>query len=131
MARNKSSRMTSASAISPSYRYTPMLRTPGPLLTVQDFRTYDPTPDYDTPRTKSGRVAKVRLKDRQHQDRFGNFIRAQSQTKAVLAFADPKRAITCLRRKIRREVMFAGGYGGMAPRRMRPRRLNHQSKVKC
>lgn len=108
-----------------------MLRPTVPLLEVSDFRQYDPTPDYDRPRTKSGRVARTTLRDRHHTDHFGNWVRSQSQSKAILAFADPTRAITCLRRKIRREVMFAKGHGGMATRRMRPRRLNHQSKVSC
>lgn len=107
-------------------------RAPAPLLEVQDYRRFDPTPDYDLPRTISGTVARRTLRDRSFTDRFGNQIRnQQSQTKALLAFADPTKAVTCIRRHQRREVLFAKKKAGMAARRMRPRRLTHQSKIGC
>ncbi|AZL83019.1 hypothetical protein [Apis mellifera associated microvirus 41] len=56
-------------------------------------------------------------------------FRQPSQTKAILAFADPSRVLVCLRRSIRREVLHAkriAGSGGMR----RPRR-NALSSISC
>lgn len=49
--------------------------------------------------------------------------------KAGLSFSVPKHVSLCVRRKQRREVMFATGRSGGGPRR-RPK-FNHWSRVSC
>lgn len=52
-----------------------------------------------------------------------------SQTKAIIAFADPSRVAVCVRRGVRREVLHAlkvaGGTGQRRPR------FNASSKISC
>lgn len=52
-----------------------------------------------------------------------------SQTKAIIAFAEPSRVAVCVRRGVRREVLHAlkvaGGTG------MKRRRLTSSSKISC
>lgn len=134
MARNKnhySNEQDERGFSTPTANLSRLLRPTVPLSEVQDFRLYNPTPDFDVSRTVSGRRARVVLKDRHFVDRFGNQIRSQSQTKAIRAFHAPDRVVTCLRRKERREILFASGKGGKPTRSFRPRRLNHQSKISC
>lgn len=52
-----------------------------------------------------------------------------SQTKAIVAFADPHKIPLCIRRKERREVLHAKGVAGGKVRR--PGRRNQWSDVKC
>lgn len=47
-----------------------------------------------------------------------------------LQFADPRRVLVCLRRKIRKEVLFAFGVGGQAGAKKKPRR-NVASDISC
>lgn len=46
-------------------------------------------------------------------------------------FLDPKRVLVCVRRKIRREVMFALGKGGKRGRERNRRRRDAYSGVSC
>lgn len=48
-------------------------------------------------------------------------------TPSRLLFDQPKRVVLCVRRKVRREVILAGGYGG----RQRRGKRNQFSKVRC
>lgn len=45
-------------------------------------------------------------------------------------FADPRRVVTCVRRKIRREVLFALGVGGQGGRKNKPRKTAG-SEISC
>lgn len=45
-------------------------------------------------------------------------------------FADPMGVVTCLRRKIRKEVLFALGVGGQSGRKNKPRRTA-SSSISC
>lgn len=47
----------------------------------------------------------------------------------VQAFQYPKHVVTCVRRKVRKEVLFALGHGGRGSRR--PKRRNPRSNIKC
>lgn len=46
-----------------------------------------------------------------------------------VSFRDPSRVHLCVRRKVRREVLFAKG--GAGSRKMRPPRRNYFSSVRC
>lgn len=45
-------------------------------------------------------------------------------------FANPRRVVVCVRRKIRKEVMFALGVGGQAGRKAKPRK-SAGSEISC
>lgn len=47
-----------------------------------------------------------------------------------IKFADPKGVLTCVRRGIRREVLFALGVGGQGGRKRKPR-FTAASKISC
>lgn len=105
------------------------------LLDVEDRRVFH----FDGPNRPAllddGRPSKVRLRDRPKNRnrvkpqayRFGPKV--YSQTKAILAFAEPDRTVVCIRRQTRKEVLFAkkrAGRGGMR----RPKR-SWLSKISC
>lgn len=77
-------------------------------------------------RTKSGRVAQVTLKTPNNRA----FKIYSVGTKAIRAFSRPDSVLLCVRRKIRRQVMFAldlrkqGGAGGK-------RKIKWHSRIKC
>lgn len=48
-----------------------------------------------------------------------------------VAFGDKDRTMICVRRKIRREVMFAKGYGGGPAYKLRPPHRTEYSEVVC
>jgi len=98
-----------------------------PLTEIEDRRTYHPLGS-DRPALYS--VAPLRVKDRQpsRRQRQAGF-RPNSQTKGVIAFAEPDQVVLCVRRKERREVLFAKkktrrGPGG-------PRRRNWTTFISC
>lgn len=98
-----------------------------PLSEIEDRRTYHPLGS-DRPALYS--VAPLQVKDRRpspRQRRAG--FRPHSQTKGVIAFAEPDQVVLCVRRKERREVLFAKrfhkrGRGG-------PRRRNWTTQISC
>ncbi len=49
---------------------------------------------------------------------------------AALSFTDPRRVVVCVRRRIRRQVLFANGTGGARGRKRQPRR-NEFSSIRC
>lgn len=57
-------------------------------------------------------------------------FRQPSQTKGIISYSDPRQVYVCVRRKIRRQVLFARSGGGAPKFRKRPRR-NPQSSISC
>lgn len=98
-----------------------------PLSEIEDRRTYHPLGS-DRPALYS--VAPLQVKDRQPSPRQRQAgFRPNSQTKGVIAFAQPDQVVLCVRRKERREVLFAKkktrrGPGG-------PRRRNWTTFISC
>lgn len=118
----------------------------GLLSEVEDLRTYTPAPTISPAFSVSGVPAQIRDRDLYSiadvYDRTQEFMeyperlistpqRAWSSLSSHLGFDVPQRAIRCVRRKIRREVMFS------LPRRKRRggagarRRRNEWSDVHC
>lgn len=94
------------------------------LLSVEDRRTYHPEgrvrPAFSLFR-RSARIV-ARQNPRHWQP---------SQTKAILAFADPARVPICVRRERRRRVLHAFRIAGRRPGGFRRRRRNAHSNISC
>lgn len=87
-----------------------------PFTEIEDRRTYYPgkiRPAASISKPRYRVVAKDRpLKSSNYRSPF----KLSSGTRAVLAFANPKRVLVCVRRKIRKEVLHAfkiAGSGGL------------------
>lgn len=122
--------------VSPSTLLDPL--TDDPLLSFEDRRTFHPDP--------SSRPALLSYASDVIQSQVSNrlnkavysfpgvraFDRAQARGRAVLAFRDPRRVAICVRRHIRREVLFAidprRKFGSGAGKR---RRRNWASAIRC
>lgn len=98
-----------------------------PLSQVQDFRRWNPSPDlHRVSRITSGAPASLDVAS----------IPARRSSKVsyqfpshVVSFRGPAHVVTCLRRTIRREVMFArGGAGTM---KMRNPKRTPESSISC
>lgn len=91
-------------------------------LNGQDMRTFNPTVRQHSfspaPRTVRGYTAPTRIQ------KNTPLMRAQMQ------FTLPKEVTTCVRRGVRKEVLFALNKTG-AGSRSKTRRFNSHSKVKC
>lgn len=121
----------------PSFQPLPLLPT-SPLerlSEVEDRRSFHFEGPNRPALMDDGTMARVHVVDRPKNRnrvkprafRFGPKI--YSQTKAVVAFQEPERVAVCVRRKARREVLFAkkrAGRGGMR----KPRRT-WLSKISC
>lgn len=126
--------------LSPSHRLTPSTPyvlpdlDPGPLTEVEDRRTYHPLGPNRPARTLGGTPARITVADRpaSKRQRASGFHRKlrSSHTKAVLAFAEPKRVLICIRRQRRKEVLHALGRAGRGGAKRHPRRSWH-SEVSC
>lgn len=89
-------------------------RLPTLLATIPEKRTYTPTPRMTY--TIGGKPYTGVKAVKQHQ----------------LAFRQPKTLSICVRRSIRRQVMFASGRGGTRGLgRKKKRRVNEDSKISC
>ena len=95
----------------------------GKLADLEDRRRFHPMralrPAFSLPRGASRLVVREPKRAR---------ALFPAQTRAVIAFANPRRVLICLRRKARREVLMALGKGGGGAKR--PRR-NEFSDVRC
>lgn len=102
-----------------------------PLTDISDGRLWHPDPPSRPSLLLDGRpTTRLELVDRPPspaQKKLGYTLR--SQTKAVLAFGDPDNTLVCVRRKTRREVMFAKRNFGRG--RARARRRHWHSNVRC
>lgn len=95
-----------------------------PLSTYEDRRTYHPISRAFRPAFSIPRASRIiKAVEPKAVRRFS------AQTKATLAFADPRRVLVCLRRRARKEVLLALGKGGGGSKR-KPRR-NHLSEITC
>lgn len=94
----------------------------GKKTVLEDRRQFHPMralrPAFSLPRAAARLVVKEPRRPR-------SFL---AQTRATIAFADPRRVLICIRRKTRREVLMALGGGGGGKRK--PRRNQH-SDVRC
>lgn len=97
--------------------------TSSPFLVMEDRRTFHPLRDLRPVASFVKSAARVVAKQRV------NFPQP-SQTKAILAFADPRRVLVCLRRRIRREVLHAKRVAGSGKAMRKPRR-NSLSSISC
>lgn len=96
-----------------------------PLIIPDDRRLFHPE-GRSRPALGSFRpAARIVVRDPKRNNRI-----IPKQTKATLAFADPRKVFVCVRRKVRREVLFAKS-GGAAPKAKRPPRRNAQSQISC
>lgn len=111
------------------------------LRPVEDRRRFHPQLEHAPPLTVHGQRAPVIVRDKARVaktakparrasqaalNRFGP--KQHSQTKAILAFALPKKTVICVRRQSRREVLAAKGRFGGGKRS--PRR-NAWSSISC
>lgn len=94
------------------------------LVLVEDRRTFYPTAPALRPALSFSRKSHARVVAKQNP-RFNQ----PSQTKAILAFAEPKKVLVCVRRKRRKEVLHAKGVAGRRGLR-RPHR-NNWSGIRC
>lgn len=94
------------------------------LQAIQDRRTWRPEPKHARPvvTITVGQAARLTL-------RQPSKYNAPSQTKARIAFQEPDRLPVCIRRKERREVIFAAGKAGK--KGQRPPRKNQWSEIQC
>lgn len=100
------------------------------LIEVEDRRTWNPevtSPARSISKTRH-RLKVVNRQPFKNADKFSN-LRNVSQTKAVVAFRTPAKVAICIRRNIRKEVLFAIGKGGKVGQK-RPRR-NAYSSISC
>lgn len=98
---------------------------PRPLLIPEDRRVYHPEGRFRPALASFRPAARIVAVDPVRKNRI-----VPKQTKATLAFADPGKVFVCVRRKVRREVLFASGRGA-APKPKRPPRRNPQSQISC
>lgn len=100
------------------------------LSTIEDRREFNPT-DYQV-RTMSGAPHRLALYDKRvmrKQAYVADRALHPSQTKARIGFATPQNVLVCVRRKMRKEVLFALGKAGGGARR--PPRRNWTSYLAC
>lgn len=91
------------------------------LSDIEDRRQWSPI---DTPRTLNGMQFRRLRQPGYTMDGMPSAI-------ARIGFADPHRVVLCVRRKRRREIIFALGVGGRKGRRTRKPRRNKWSEVRC
>lgn len=100
-----------------------------PALEIEDRRSYSPEGPSRRPKSRS-QTTQIVVRDRKPSPRQALYkFKLNSQTKAVVAFAQPNSVVLCQRRKARRQVLFAKrktrGAGG------RPRRRNWTTYISC
>lgn len=98
-------------------------RLPAPLSLLEDRRSFHPA--------RSARPAFALRRDAARLVAREPARRPGRQTKATIAFADPKRVVICMRRGVRKEVMFALGRTGRGGKRNRRPRRSSFSSVSC
>lgn len=105
----------------PPLRLTPIVvRSPTPAL--DDRRLFH----FDKMAVSALRRGATRLVVRQNP--LHNQL---SQTKALVAFADPDKVHICLRRRVRKQIMHALGKAGKGSRLFKKPRRNEFSSVHC
>lgn len=97
------------------------------LVSIEDRRRYHPLRADRPTFTVAGRKTS-RLGLSAPRTRPGRAERAWLANK--LKFHNPKKVVTCVRRKSRKEVLFAKGVGGRKGKKRPPKR-NWRSEIKC
>lgn len=108
------------------------------LQEIEDRRTYHPLGDARPARFSTGGPSRISVKDRSYNGRYryadphrtSKNIHLNSGTKAPLSFASPDATIVCVRRKTRKEVLFAKRRAGRGGKQRRHRRTLY-SGVQC
>jgi len=98
------------------------------LQDLGDRRLWHPAPAVDPIRTLTSRAARLRLST--PSPAVVRRFRARSDPLLGISFRDPSRVLVCIRRKARRESIFASGQAGRPGRRTKPRR-NPNSGISC
>lgn len=99
-------------------------RIPVQLRNVEDFRT----PSFPLTRARAYRLMTsqpIRPISTPYKNLYPR-VSAFSRMADVL----PKQAVVCVKRSIRKEVIFASGHGG-SRKKQRPHRRNETSKIHC
>lgn len=107
-------------------RYTvfrPSTYKPPNLSLIEDRRTYHPDPIRRVAYLSVNKPARLTLRENTRYN-------APSFTKALVAFAEPKKLALCVRRSQRKQVLFAKGIGGSKRPQRRPRK-NEFSDISC
>lgn len=99
-------------------------------LEIEDFRQWHPELE-PAPRLLTGIPASLALREpRSNPDRYSGLRRFPSQTRAITAFKPgPEKVMMCVRRKQRREVIFAKRKSRKGSQSKR--RYNYRSFMKC
>lgn len=103
------------------------------LPLIEDRRTFHPDRVRPAARFTTGGPSRLGLSERKNtRGRFKGF-KANSQTKAPIAFDVPASVAVCVRRKTRKQVLFAQRKTGRAgtKRLRRTRRRSSYSSVRC
>lgn len=79
--------------------------------------------------TKSGPSKRLKRALQASINRYG--YKWQSKTKAILAFADPKKTAICIRRAARKTIMHATGYAGIKNHRFKRPKRSRWSSTSC
>lgn len=95
------------------------------LRSIDDFRRYVPDKIIRYHKV-SGVISPIILSDSQKDRKKG-----QRQTKARIAFADPKRTIVCQKRRERREMLFKAGKIGKGTPGPKFRKYRPESQISC
>ena len=124
--RSRSSQRDDTTIASPLLRTNPVRYT-SPILSLDDRRRFVPF-EYDRPLS-------VRKDQRKVVERVSRARRAENKKPArqrhyKFSFAVPEKVVVCVRRKRRREVLFAMRRTGKGSRKLH-RRRDHYSDVRC
>lgn len=111
-----------------------LLSSPSPLSLVEDRRFWHPDPDHGM-FTVGGRVARVVVHKRPIIARSNTLWSPRGlpvgiQVPVGLRVESPFKVITCIRRKVRRQIMFATGRSGKGVKKRGPRR-SWRSNISC
>lgn len=104
-----------------------LIRAFRPLTQVEDRRLYHPLGPARPARSLSGAPHRLIVPKARPQARSRSRLNINSVVHHI-GFANPKKVLICIRRKMRREVLLAKGRGGGGHRR--PRR-SHYSNIVC
>ena len=122
MGRRRSRRRARSAIANASLSNRRMLRVvPVDLRSIEDRRRYHPLRDSRRTMMRTARATESLRLQRRRKDNW--------RLMNALSFVAPRKVVTCVRRKTRREVMFATG--GVGKRQKKTRRRSWRSKIRC
>lgn len=109
------------------------------LREIEDRRTYHPLGEFRPARFRTGGPSRITVKDRPYNGRYkyadphrtSKNIHLNSGTKAPVSFVAPDGTLLCIRRKQRKEVLFAKRKAGRGGSHRRRYRRTPYSSIKC